>query len=93
MRQSKYVDSWIEVRLCDLAAPESIRRCAAGINGEVGPLALIWVMRALDAPELAGVGGRYLLDRSIGEPSAEAQDDNSAVRFWRWATDLVGEPG
>lgn len=44
------------------------------------------VLWALDAPELGGVGGRYLLDRTIGEPSVEARDDVQSARFWSWAT-------
>ncbi len=47
------------------------------------------VLWALDAPELSGVGGRYLLDRTIGEPSTDARDDAAAARFWTWVTEVL----
>jgi retinol dehydrogenase 12 len=43
---------------------------------------------ALDAPELAGSGGRYLVDRQVAEPSKDARDSAKARRFWELATTL-----
>jgi NAD(P)-dependent dehydrogenase (short-subunit alcohol dehydrogenase family) len=43
---------------------------------------------ALDAPELAGSGGRYLADRQVAEPSNDARDTGLARRFWELATTL-----
>lgn len=43
---------------------------------------------ALDAPELAGSGGRYLADRQIAVPSKDARDSTKARRFWELATAL-----
>ena len=43
---------------------------------------------ALDAPELAGSGGRYLADRQIAVPSKDARDHMKARRFWELATTL-----
>jgi NAD(P)-dependent dehydrogenase (short-subunit alcohol dehydrogenase family) len=50
---------------------------------------VIW---ALDADELSGVGGRYLADRSIASPSAEATDPALARRFWHLAESLLKQP-
>lgn len=46
---------------------------------------------ALDAPELAGPGGRYLADRRIAEASEEARDPVRARRFWELALSLTGQ--
>ena len=43
---------------------------------------------ALDAPELAVSGGRYLVDRQVAEPSTDARDSAKARRFWELATTL-----
>ena len=43
---------------------------------------------ALDAPELAGSGGRYLVDRQVAEPSEDARDSAKARRFWELAATL-----
>jgi retinol dehydrogenase-12 len=43
---------------------------------------------ALDAPELAGSGGRYLLERQVAQPSKDARDSTQAARFWQLATTL-----
>jgi hypothetical protein len=47
---------------------------------------LVW---ALGAPELAGAGGRYLVDRQVAEASPDASDKAKAIRFWMLATELV----
>jgi retinol dehydrogenase 12 len=47
---------------------------------------VIW---ALDADELSGVGGQYLIDRSIASSSAEAADPALARRFWHLAENLL----
>jgi retinol dehydrogenase 12 len=47
---------------------------------------VIW---ALDADELSGVGGQYLIDRSIASPSAEAADAARTRRFWHLAEGLL----
>jgi hypothetical protein len=58
--------------------------------GTVGAAAdVIW---ALDADELSGVGGQYLIDRSIASPSAEAADAALARRFWYLAEGLLKQP-
>jgi len=50
---------------------------------------VIW---ALDADELSGVGGQYLIDRSIASSSAEAADAALARRFWYLAESLLEQP-
>jgi retinol dehydrogenase-12 len=52
------------------------------------PQAAANVAWALDAPELAGSGGRYLLERHVAEPSKDARDSTEARRFWKLATTL-----
>jgi hypothetical protein len=52
------------------------------------PQAAANVAWALDAPELAGSGGRYLLERQVAEPSKDARDSTKARRFWKLATTL-----
>jgi NAD(P)-dependent dehydrogenase (short-subunit alcohol dehydrogenase family) len=47
------------------------------------------VVWALDSDELAGVGGQYILDRTIASPSPEAADAVLAKRFWALAEGLV----
>jgi NAD(P)-dependent dehydrogenase (short-subunit alcohol dehydrogenase family) len=47
------------------------------------------VLWALDVPELAGAGGRYLSDRRVAEPSADASDEGKANRFWVLAAELA----
>ena len=47
---------------------------------------LVW---ALHAPELAGAGGRYLVDRQVANPSPDACDNAKAIRFWTLAAELV----
>ncbi len=48
---------------------------------------VIW---ALHAPELAGRGGHYLVDRQVADPSSDACDEAKASRFWMLADQLVG---
>jgi retinol dehydrogenase 12 len=48
---------------------------------------VIWT---LDAPELAGRGGQYLVDRQVADPSPDACDEAKARRFWMLADRLVG---
>jgi retinol dehydrogenase-12 len=43
---------------------------------------------ALDAPELAGSGGRYLVERQVAEPSKDAQNAGLSRRFWELAITL-----
>jgi NAD(P)-dependent dehydrogenase (short-subunit alcohol dehydrogenase family) len=43
------------------------------------------------APELAGVGGRYLDDTALATPSSHAIDPDSAARLWALSEELVGE--
>ena len=53
-----------------------------------GAATQVW---AAVAPELEGVGGRYLEDVSIGEPAAHAVDPAIAARLWTLSEKLVGE--
>jgi retinol dehydrogenase-12 len=48
------------------------------------------VVWALDAPELAGQGGQYLVDRRVAEPSRDACDEAKARQFWTLADQLIG---
>jgi len=48
---------------------------------------VIW---ALDAPELAGRGGQYMVGRQVAEPSPDASDEALARQFWTLADQLIG---
>jgi NAD(P)-dependent dehydrogenase (short-subunit alcohol dehydrogenase family) len=50
---------------------------------------IVW---ALDTLELAGAGGRYLVDRQVAERSPDASDETKAVRFWTLAAELSMAP-
>jgi hypothetical protein len=47
---------------------------------------VIW---ALDTTELDGIGGQYILDRTLVSPSPQAADPALARRFWDLAERLI----
>jgi NAD(P)-dependent dehydrogenase (short-subunit alcohol dehydrogenase family) len=78
-----YVTGWRRVLLRNVLPrfkfATTVERAAADV---------IW---ALDAPELAGHGGQYLVDRQVAEPSPDACDEAKAHRFWMLSDQLIGD--
>jgi retinol dehydrogenase 12 len=74
---AQYTSGWMRFKLRWI-----VPRLPFAVTVEQAAADVLW---ALDAPELAGRGGLYLKDRTVAEPSADAQDARQAARFWTLA--------
>jgi len=76
-----YANSWQRLLLRYVLPRFSFTRTVEEAAEDV-----IW---ALDAGELDGIGGQYILDRTLASPSPQAADPSLARRFWDLAERLI----